>query len=169
MCVPNVSGLSVTSNPLVSSIKPRARASLIAQLVKNLRATPETPVRFLGKEDPLEKGKATPLQYSGLENSMDCIVHGVTKSQTRLSDFHFTSSTDKWALLFPANIFHLLITVCMIKLDGLLISSDIFLQNALLGFSKLPRRKFHFIIIETRHLDWRNLREICQEPDMHLL
>ena len=33
--------------------------------------------------------KGYPLQYSGLENSMDCIVHGVTKSQTRLSDFHF--------------------------------------------------------------------------------
>ena len=30
-----------------------------------------------------------PLQYSGLENSMDCIVHGVAKSQTRLSNFHF--------------------------------------------------------------------------------
>ena len=28
------------------------------------------------------KGKGYPLQYSGLENSMDCIVHGVTKSQT---------------------------------------------------------------------------------------
>ena len=27
----------------------------------------------------------------GLENSMDCIVHGVTKSQTGLSNFHFTS------------------------------------------------------------------------------
>ena len=35
------------------------------------------------------EGKGYPLQYSGLENSMDCIVHGVTKSQTRLSDFHF--------------------------------------------------------------------------------
>ena len=30
-----------------------------------------------------------PIQYSGLENSMDCIVHGVAKSWTRLSDFHF--------------------------------------------------------------------------------
>ena len=30
-----------------------------------------------------------PLQCSGLENSMDCIVHGVTKSQTQLSNFHF--------------------------------------------------------------------------------
>ena len=35
--------------------------------------------------------KDYPLQYSGLENSMDCIVHGVAKSQTGLSDFHFTS------------------------------------------------------------------------------
>ena len=34
------------------------------------------------------KGIGYPLQYSGLENSMDCIVHGVTKSQTGLSDFH---------------------------------------------------------------------------------
>ena len=35
------------------------------------------------------EGKGYPLQYSGLENSMDCTVHGVTKSRTRLSDFHF--------------------------------------------------------------------------------
>ena len=32
--------------------------------------------------------KGYPLQYSGLENSMDCIVRGVAKSWTRLSDFH---------------------------------------------------------------------------------
>ena len=35
------------------------------------------------------EGNGYPLQYSGLENSMDCTVHGVTKSQRRLSDFHF--------------------------------------------------------------------------------
>ena len=35
------------------------------------------------------EGKGYPFQYSGLENSMDCIVHGVAKSQTQLSDFHF--------------------------------------------------------------------------------
>ena len=33
------------------------------------------------------EGKGYLLQYSDLENYMDCIVHGVTKSQTRLSDF----------------------------------------------------------------------------------
>ena len=36
-----------------------------------------------------EKGNSYPLQYSGLENSMDCIVHGVSKSWTGLSNFHF--------------------------------------------------------------------------------
>ena len=34
------------------------------------------------------EGKGYPLQYSGLENSMDC-VHGVAESQTQLSNFHF--------------------------------------------------------------------------------
>ena len=36
-----------------------------------------------------EEGKGYPLQYSGLENSIDCIAHGVAKSRTRLSNFHF--------------------------------------------------------------------------------
>ena len=36
------------------------------------------------------EGTGYPLQYSGLENSMNCIVHGVAKSWTRLSDFTFT-------------------------------------------------------------------------------
>ena len=35
------------------------------------------------------EGKGCPLQYSGLENSKNCIVHGVTKSRTWWSDFHF--------------------------------------------------------------------------------
>ena len=35
------------------------------------------------------EGKGYPLQYFGLENSMDCIVHGVPKSWTWLGNFHF--------------------------------------------------------------------------------
>ena len=35
------------------------------------------------------EGKGYPLQYSGLENSMDCTAHGVAKSWTQLTDFHF--------------------------------------------------------------------------------
>jgi len=54
----------------------------------------ETLVLFLGREDPLEKGYAT--QYSGMENSMDCIVQRVTKRLTQLSDFHFTSLPYSW-------------------------------------------------------------------------
>ena len=32
--------------------------------------------------------KGYPLRYSGLENSLECIVHGVAKSRTQLRDFH---------------------------------------------------------------------------------
>ena len=35
------------------------------------------------------EGNGYPLQYSGLENSMDCIVHGVAKSRTQLSNFYY--------------------------------------------------------------------------------
>ena len=64
-------------------------ASLVAQLVKNLR---ETWVRSLGWEDSPGEGKGYPFQYSGLENSMDLIVHGVAESdmteQLSLSAYH---------------------------------------------------------------------------------
>ena len=66
-------------------------ASLVAQWVKNLPVVWETWVWPLGWEDPWE-GNGYPFQYSGLENFMDCIVHGVAKIWTWLSDFHFTSS-----------------------------------------------------------------------------
>ena len=42
------------------------RASLVAQLVKNLPAKQETLVRFLGQEDALEKGEATHSSILGL-------------------------------------------------------------------------------------------------------
>ena len=35
------------------------------------------------------EGKGYPLQYSGLENSMDCMLHGVVRSRTPLSNFRF--------------------------------------------------------------------------------
>ena len=63
----------------------------MAQMVKNLPAMQETRVQSLGREDPLEKGMATPLQYSCLENPMDsgawhAAIQGVAKSWTRLSN-----------------------------------------------------------------------------------
>ena len=52
-----------------------------------------------GLERSPGEGKGYPLQYSGLENSMDCIVDGVTKSQTILSNFHFQSLTQSSPVL----------------------------------------------------------------------
>ena len=57
----------------------------MAQLVKNAGDMGSIP--GLGRSPGEWKGY--PLQYSGLENSMDCIVHGVAKSWTRLSNLHF--------------------------------------------------------------------------------
>ena len=63
-------------------------SSLMAQLVKNPPAMRETWVWSLGWEDPLEKGKAT---HSSILvwKSPWTTVHGVAKSHTWLSDFHF--------------------------------------------------------------------------------
>ena len=75
-------------------------------ILQMLRRTEGFPCGSVGKESTLNaedlgsipglgrslgEGKGSPLQDSDLENSMDCIVHGVTKSRTRLNNFHFTS------------------------------------------------------------------------------
>ena len=69
-------------------------ASLVAQLVGSVGKESACNAGDLGLIPGLErspgKGKGYPLQYYGLENPMDCIVYGVTKSRTRLSNFHFT-------------------------------------------------------------------------------
>ena len=123
---------SLCLHPTVSTLLPTyLKIPLpLAQLVKNPPAMQETPVQFLGREDPLEgdrlptpvflgfpggsagkestcsagdlglipelrrspgEGNSCPLQHSGLESSMGGIVHGVAKSQTRPSHFHFHS------------------------------------------------------------------------------
>ena len=64
------------------------KASLVAQLGKESASSAEDLGSISGLGRSPGEGKGCPLQYSGLENSMDCIVHGVAKSQTRLSDFH---------------------------------------------------------------------------------
>ena len=52
--------------PWKEKLKYIIRASLVAQVVKNPPAMQETPVRFLGQEDPLEKGEATHSKILGL-------------------------------------------------------------------------------------------------------
>ena len=79
-------------------------ASLVAQLVKNTPAMQETWVWSLGWEDPPEEGQGYPLQYLSLENSMDCIVLGVTKSWTPLSRLSFSLSIlHKFSSLYDPN------------------------------------------------------------------
>ena len=63
-------------------------ASVVAQLVKNPLAMWETWVRSLGWEDSPGEGKGYPLQYSGLDNSIDSTVHRVAESRTQMNDFH---------------------------------------------------------------------------------
>ena len=66
------------------------KASSVAQLVKNLPAMLDTWIQSLGREDPLEKEMATcsvslPGKSHEQRSLVGCI-HGVTKSQARLSD-----------------------------------------------------------------------------------
>ena len=71
------------------------RASLVAQLVKKSACNAGDLGWIPGLGRSPGEGKGYPLQYSGLKNSMDCTVYGVTKSRTRMNDFHFHFS------LFP--------------------------------------------------------------------
>ena len=101
---------------------------LVAQLVKNLPA-----MRRLGFNPWVGKipwrRKGYPLQYSSLENSMDCIVHRVAKSRTELSDFHFQTSnrtaTFNAQFLLSLGIWHLIFlhySPCFISLTSYLSS-----------------------------------------------
>ena len=69
----------------------------MAQLVKNLPAVQETPVQFLGQEDPLEEGTATHSSILVRRIPMDrgawqAVVHGVAKSRTRLKQLSTNTS-----------------------------------------------------------------------------
>ena len=57
-------------------------ASLVAQLVKNHLQCGRPGFNPWDGKIPWRREKGYPLQYSGLENSIDCIIHGITKSQT---------------------------------------------------------------------------------------
>ena len=65
------------------------RCFTVSQLVKKSACSAEDLGSIPGLGKSPGEGKGRPLQYSGLENSMDCIVHGVAKSQKQLSNFHF--------------------------------------------------------------------------------
>ena len=58
------------------------------------------------------EGKGYPLQYSGLEKSVDCVVQGVAKSGTRLSDFHFQADYLVDIVNFLTVILILILALC---------------------------------------------------------
>ena len=60
--------------------------------VKKSACSAGDPGSILGSGRSPEEGKGYPLQYSGQENAKNCIVHGVAKSRTRLSDFYSLSA-----------------------------------------------------------------------------
>ena len=70
----------------------------MTQLVKNLPGNVGDLGSILGLERSPGEGKGYSLQYSGLENSMYCIVHGVAKSWTQLSEFHFHFSLSGYCM-----------------------------------------------------------------------
>ena len=70
------------------------------------------------------EGNSDPLQYSGLENPMDYIVHGVAKSWTGLSDFHLSFFRNVSSLRAGTLFHHLFISITWTRLGPLQISVD---------------------------------------------
>ena len=118
------------------------------------------------------EGKDFSLQYSGLENSRDCIVHGVTKSQTQLSHFHSQPLTSfpvsiyspskkvlpypfhTWNLFTLQDTFYLVIKApCGIPSTGFdtIISITLFITTKLLLFFKVQKKHIYlsfFLLLE---------------------
>ena len=102
-CVASLKIFLTLTFKVIGRSRKRLRASLVVQLIKNLPATRETWVRSLGWEDPLEEGMATHSSSLAWRIPGTCIVHGVTKSRTRLSNFPFHFNTlslqsQKWGM-----------------------------------------------------------------------
>ena len=84
----SIAGLGRSSGEGIGYPLQYSWASLVAQLVKNLPAVQETWFDPWAGKIPRRRERLSTPVFS-LENPMDCIVHGVTKSQTRWSNFYF--------------------------------------------------------------------------------
>ena len=101
-----------------------------------------------GSERSPGEGNSNPLQYSCLENSMDrgawwAIVHGVTKSRTRLSDWHLVWCFWGLSLLHHVAVLHFHI-VCFIDYMVILIIWN-FIVSAYLFTCSLSILFFFFL------------------------
>ena len=86
------------------------------------------------------EGKGSPLQYSGLENSMDCTVNGVTKSRTGLSDFHFHC---------------FLVNKCQLTTSTSTALKPFHPRSHQLGFTSLSVRVLLVLVLQVRKLVYR--------------
>ena len=84
-----IPGLGRSPGEGIGSLLQYSWASPVAQLVKESACNVGDLGLIPGLGRTPGEGNGYSLQYSGLENSMDCTVHGVVKSQTQLSDFQF--------------------------------------------------------------------------------
>ena len=82
---------------LVFSLVPSSRAFPDSSVSKESACNAGDPGSIPGPGRSAGEGIGYPFLYSGLENFMDCIVHGVAKSQKLLRNFHFLASIhDYW-------------------------------------------------------------------------
>ena len=86
------------------------------------------------------EGKGYSLQYSGLENSTDRIVHGVAKSWTQLSEFHFTLMHHTRRYSLSVSPTHLILTL-ITRLKGSFSTVKLSFL-ALLSIGNLWRKSF---------------------------
>ena len=100
--------------------------------------------RFPGEE------KGHQLEYSGLENSMDCIVHRVTKNRTWLSDSLLPSWRREWQ---PTPVF---------------VPGEFHAQSSLVGYSPLGHRESDTTEWLTQSLSWRMEEEHLYGQDSSL-
>ena len=101
------------------------------------------------------KGNSYPLQYSGLENSMDCIVHKVTKSWTWLNDFHILNS--KWWNCFWSFI------VWFAFLSTKVHASKYVFNNYFIVFQRDKFIWFNFVYILSRFLNEKPTWDIFKQ------
>ena len=97
-------------------------------------------------------GNGYPLQYSGLKNSVDCIVHGVAKSQTWLSKFHFISVQSSRVLTFFSYRFNMFVKFILFLL--LLEMVHFLALPTPIGYCHIQK-----LVIFIHYLDHLNLNE----------
>ena len=91
----SISGSGISTGEGIGYPLQYSWTSLVAQLVKESACSTGGLGLIPGLGRSPGEGKGYLLQYSDLEDSMNCIVHVVAKSQTWLSNFHFTSLPQK--------------------------------------------------------------------------